>query len=684
LSFNPEQRLGLAIFLLVLALLLAAAARDSFDDWVARTDLPPLTIDTSVEVLARDGTLLRAFTVADGRWRMAPGIVDPLFTRMLVAYEDKRFYDHSGVDLRAMTRAALQSLRKGRIVSGGSTLSMQVARLLENSGTGKIAGKLRQIRVALALERKLPKSEILDLYLRIAPYGGNIEGLRAASVTYFGKEPRRLTAAQAALLVALPQSPETRRPDRHPDQARSARTRVLERMVRAGVLEEDRARAAISEQMPTARLNFPALAPHLAARLRTESSGAQVHHTTIDAQLQRSLEQLAARAATNAGDRQSLAIVVADHQTGDILASVGSPDWTNDQRGGFIDMTRAIRSPGSTLKPFVYGLAFDDGLAHPETLIEDRPTAFGTYAPQNFDNSFRGTVSVRQALQLSLNIPVVSLTEALGPARLIGALERAGVKAEFSGGRPGLAIALGGIGISLENLVQAYGAIARLGAPVRLGVMPGAAEPLAQPLFGREAAWMVSDILAGLPPPANAPNNRLAYKTGTSYGHRDAWALGFDGRHVAGVWMGRPDGAPVPGAFGGEHAAPVLFDIFARLKPTLDPLPPPPPATLILPNARLPQPLQHFRHRSAVFAAANGGLEVAFPPNGAEVMVDGTLAVKVRGGTPPFTWLANGSPVVLANRTREANLPNPDAGYLTLSVIDANGQSATATVTLSR
>ena len=421
----------------------------------------------------------------------------------------------------------------------------------------------------------------------------------------------------------------------------------------------------------------------LVQRLRSADPLQKVHRTTIDAPLQRSLERLAARSVAGAGDSLSLAVVVADHQSGAIIASVGSPDWTDDRRAGFIDMTRAIRSPGSTLKPFVYGLAFDEGLAHPETLIEDRLTAFGTYVPQNFDKTFRGTIPVREALQLSLNIPVVSLTEALGPSRLIATLERAGVRAQFPGTQPGLAIALGGVGVSLQDLVQAYAALARLGAPVRLSAIPGAAEPLPQPVFGREAAWMVGDVLAGLPPPANAPRNRLAYKTGTSYGHRDAWAIGFAGKHVAGVWMGRADGAPVPGAFGGELAAPVLFDVFGRLKPALEPLPPPPPATLILPNARLPQPLRHFRPRGAVFAATDGP-EVAFPPSGAEILADGPLAVKVRGGTPPFTWLANGAPVILASRARESSLPEPEPGYLNLSVIDAKGQSATATVMLSR
>ena len=671
-------------FAAVAGLLALATARDAFDGWVTRTDLPPLVTETSVEVLARDGSLLRAFTVADGRWRLVPGSVDPLFLDMLVAYEDRRFRSHAGIDPLAMVRAAAQAAWHGRVVSGGSTLTMQVARLLEDSGTGRLAGKLRQIRVALALERRLSKDEILGLYLRLAPYGGNLEGVRAASLAWLGKEPRRLTPAQAALLVALPQSPETRRPDRDLLAATQARERVLARMVRAGVLTDDKATAALAEPLPAARKPFPARAPHLAGRLHADDPLAGTIRTTIDARLQAALETLAAAAARRAGDRLSLAIVVADHRTGEILASVGSPDWTDDRRAGFIDMTRALRSPGSTLKPFVYGLAFDQGLAHPETLIEDRPVAFGTYRPQNFDRTFRGTVTVRQALQMSLNIPVVSLTEALGPAKLMSALDRAGARADLPGGPPGLAVALGGVGISLEDLVQSYAALARLGRPVQLGVRPGEAQPLPQPLMTPEAAWLVTDILAGLPPPPGAAAHRLAYKTGTSYGHRDAWAVGYDGAHVAGVWLGRADGSPVPGAFGGDLAAPVLFEVFGRIAPAFARLPPPPPATLILPNAQLPQNLRRFRPPGTVFAeTAPDAPRVAFPPDGAEVEpLTGTLTVKVAEGTPPFTWLANGAPVAMAERSRETRLALPGPGFVTLSVIDARGRSASVSVRL--
>lgn len=669
-------------FVLAGLLFASGLARDTVDLWVEQTDLPPLGIEVGVEVTARDGTLLRAFTVADGRWRLEPGAVDAEFVAMLVAYEDKRFWRHAGVDPVALLRSAWLTVAKGRAVSGGSTLTMQVARLLEDSGTGRLSGKLRQMRVALALERHLSKDEILSLYLRLAPYGGNLEGIRAATLAWFGKAPRRLTPAESALLVALPQSPETRRPDRAPARAVDARARVLSRLVTAGVLTEDRARAALREPVPGARRPFPAHAPHLADRLRRENPSLNRIATTISPKLQKSLEALAARAVHDAPQRASLAMIVADHRTGEILASVGSPDWTDSARAGFIDMTRAPRSPGSTLKPLVYALAFDDGLAHPETLIEDRPMVFGSYAPQNFDRTFRGTVSVREALQLSLNIPVVSLTQAIGPSRLLSALRKAGADPLLPGAEPGLAVALGGLGVTLEDLVHAYAALARLGAPVRLATRSlDASRTLDQRLFSPEAAWMVNDILAGLAPPANAPAHRIAYKTGTSYGHRDAWALGFDGGHVAGVWMGRPDGASIPGAFGGDLAAPILFDAFARIGPEPVPLPPPPPATLLLSNARLPLPLQRFRPRGTE-VLSGAGPEIAFPPDGAEVEPGPMLAMKVRGGTPPFTWLANGAPVVLADRAREAALPAPGPGYLTLLVIDANGKSASAQVTL--
>jgi len=663
---------------LALGLWLAALGRDRFDAWIEETILPPLAVEMSVEVLDRDGDLLRAYTVADGRWRLAlpPDKVDQGYLRMLLAYEDKRFYQHSGVDPRSMTRAVLQAVWNGRVVSGGSTLTMQVARLLEEGTTGEVGGKLRQMRVALALERRLSKDQILQLYLHLAPFGGNLEGVRAASISYFGKEPYRLTPAEAALLVAIPQSPETRRPDRAADRAEAARNRVLARAVGEGVLDPEEAEAALREEVPGLRKAFPAFAPHLADRARADQPQAGTHHLTLDRDLQKKLETLALEAVEGQGDRLQVAILVADHASGEILASVGSAGYQADLRQGFVDMTHALRSPGSTLKPLVYALAFDEGLGHPETMIDDKPMAFGTYAPQNFDKLYMGTIRMREALQLSRNIPVVELTDAMGPARLISAMEKAGMKPVFPGDQPGLAIALGGVGVSLSDMVQLYATLARGGVARPLVWRQDSAGAEGQRVVSEVAAWQVGDILAGLAPPPGAPSNRLAYKTGTSYGHRDAWAIGYDGTHVIGVWMGRADGTPVPGAFGADVAAPVLFQAFNRLKGKLDPQPPAPASTLMVANSELPQPLQRFRSRSAVFEAEADAPAVAFPPDGAEVeLLSSGLKVKVAGGTAPFTWLADGVPVVVASDAREAMLAMPGAGFVTLSVIDAEGRS---------
>lgn len=671
-------RWGKGLFAAALVLWTGAVGRDAFDGWIAATILPPLTIEQSVEVLDRNGDLLRAYTVADGRWRMAVSLadVDPDYIAMLVRYEDKRFYDHGGIDLIAMARALGQALWNGQVVSGGSTLTMQVARLLEDGQTGTWAGKLRQIRLALALEARLSKDQILTLYLNRAPFGGNIEGVRAASLAWFGKPPHRLTPAEAALLVALPQSPSARRPDRDYTVAVAARDRVLTRMQGAGLLDAGEALAATSEPVPHARVDFPALAPHLADRVLATGGPLQV---TLDRSLQTRIEALARTAVADQGEQMQVAIMVADHQTGQVLAYVGSSDYAADARQGFVDMTQAVRSPGSTLKPLIYGLAFDRGLVHPETLIADRPMDFGGYAPQNFDGLFRGEIRVRQALQLSLNIPAVSLLEAMGPQQLIAGLRRAGAHPVLPGGRPGLAIALGGLGLTLEDLVRLYAAIAESGVAVDLRVQ---ADPTTgfqpQRLFGDVAAWEIADILLQTPRPIGVQGTGIAFKTGTSYGNRDAWAVGFDGRHVIGVWMGRADGTPVPGIFGGELAAPVLFDAFQRLKAQVDPIPPPPPATLLLPNAQLPLPLQVFRQRG--ISASTGGPEISFPPDGAVVEGD-TLVAKVRDGLAPFTWLANGAPV-LTSREREVRLDGLGIGFSSLTVIDAAGRAAQADVEL--
>ncbi|MBV2359241.1 penicillin-binding protein 1C [Thalassococcus sp. CAU 1522] len=667
--------------LLVLVVLLwgAAITRDRAESWVDGTVLPPLVHATGAEIRDRNGALLRAYTVEDGRWRLDLPLdrVDPLFLDMLVAYEDKRFFRHNGVDPLAVLRAGWQALRNGRAVSGASTLTMQVARLLEDSGTGTWQGKLRQARLALALERQLSKDEILGLYLRLAPYGGNVEGLRAASLIWLGREPVRLTPAQAALLVALPQAPETRRPDRFPQAARLARDRVLQRSAKAGVIDADTVRASLRDPVPNGRHPMPKLAPHLSDRVMAQAQGR--HDLMLDADLQSRLEALADEVMRGHDPRLSIAIIVADHENAEILASVGSAAYAS--RGqGFVDMTNAKRSPGSTLKPLVYGLAFDRGLAHPETLILDAPVQFGRYAPQNFDGVFRGDVRIARALQLSLNIPVVRLTQAMGPAHLMAALRDAGLSPELPpGGAPGLAVSLGGVGLSLEELVTLYAALAQQGQAraLRWNRLDPPTDPVS--IMSRAAAWQVGHILADLaPPPTSGKPGQVAYKTGTSYGHRDAWAIGWDGRYVAGVWIGRPDGTPVPGAFGGDLAAPVLFQALARARAVPVALPPPPPDALLVSGARLPPNLQRF---GAAVQAQAPLLHLAFPPDGARLPAEGApLTIKLRGGIAPYTLLADGRVLATGLRRTQITGPRLAPGYTALSVIDASGQSASVTV----
>ena len=649
----------------------------------------------SVSVLDRNDRLLRAYTSADGRWRLPiePKEVDPRYLAMLLAFEDRRFSTHRGVDPVAIGRAGWQLVRHRRIVSGGSTLTMQVARLLagEHERTG--AGKIRQALRALQLERKLSKEAILRLYLRLAPFGGNLEGARAASLAYFGKEPRRLSLAEAALLVALPQSPELRRPDRFPEAARRARNRVLAYAAAHGVIPTDEARRAAGERMPTARREFPMLAPHLADAEIEQNRTRLVHRLTIDATVQANLEQLTREHANALGGRLSAALIAVDQRTGEVIAHVGSPGYLDEARFGAVDMTAAVRSPGSTLKPIIYGLAFEAGLAHPETLIEDRPARFGLYVPKNFDQDWHGTVTVRMALAQSLNIPAVKVLEALGPPRLFSRLDQVGVTPMLPrGAEPTLAIALGGLGLKLTDLAALYAGLARGGEPVALQYRRGGADskPAAtQRLLSPVAAWYVADILRNAPAPANAKPGELAYKTGTSYGFRDAWAVGYDGRHTIAVWVGRPDGAATPGLAGRTAAAPLLFDAFARLSPRRAPLPAPPSGTLNVAASDLPPPLKRFREaRDELVPGAylEPAVQIAFPPDRAELDVedgDSTgIVVKAEGGALPLTWLVDGVPIDSDPARREAELPAAGRGFLKLSVIDAKGRADRVTIRL--
>ncbi len=537
--------------------------------WLADV-LDPLPLpkdDMARVVLAQDGTPLWRFADHNGVWRYPIGIdqVSPYYLEALLGYEDRWFYQHPGINPLSIARAAWQNLSGGRVVSGGSTLSMQVARLLDPHPR-TLRGKLRQVWRTAQLEWHLSKDEILTLYLNRAPFGGTLEGVAAASWAYLGKSPKNLSRAEAALLAVLPQAPSRLRPDRHPERAQAARDKILQRLQQFEVWPQAAIADALQERVWLAPRDEPSLAPLLARRLNTAKSSAVIE-TTLDASLQRRLEEMLLGWRARLPERTSAAIIVVEHETMAVQAYLGSLDIQDAQRFGHVDMIQAVRSPGSTLKPFLYGLALDEGLIHSESLLQDVPRHAGDYRPGNFSQGFSGPVAASQALSRSLNLPVVQLLEVYGPKRFAGELRNSGVPLLLpQGAEPNLALILGGVGTRLEDVVSGFSAFARQGKVAQLRFQPQQSLQ-EKPLMSAGAAWIVRRILSGQRRPDIDPRAQLveraplAWKTGTSYGFRDAWAVGVSSRYLIGVWIGRPDGTPVPGQFGLASATPLLLQV---------------------------------------------------------------------------------------------------------------------------
>lgn len=529
--------------------------------------LPLPEDDLARVVLAEDGTPLWRFADADGVWRypVSPQEVSPYYLEALLTYEDRWFYQHPGVNPLALGRAAWQNISGGRVLSGGSTLSMQVARLLDPHSRS-YAGKLKQLWRTLQLEWHLSKDEILTLYLNRAPFGGTLQGVAAASWAYLGKSPAQLTRAEAALLAVLPQAPSRLRPDRHPQRAQAARDKVLQRLAEFAVWPSAAVDDALQEPVILAPRQEPKLAPLLARRLNKPGSPPLIR-TTVDAALQLRLEDLLLGWRARLPERTSAAILVVEHSSMAARAYVGSVDIADAKRFGHVDMIRSVRSPGSTLKPFLFGMALDEGLIHSESLLQDVPRRYGDYRPGNFSSGFSGPVAASSALARSLNLPFVQLLEAYGPKRFAGEMRAAGVPLRIPPlAQPNLALILGGAGSQLEELVAGYSAFARSGkvAAVRLQPQDQLRE---RQLLSPGAAWITRRILSGQARPDRDPTTallerpQLAWKTGTSYGFRDAWSIGVGPRYLVGVWIGRPDGTPVPGQFGLASAAPLMLQV---------------------------------------------------------------------------------------------------------------------------
>jgi penicillin-binding protein 1C len=588
------------------------------------------------EVVDRQGRTVALLPASGGVWRFATSAdeVSPAFLDLLIATEDRQFWHHPGVDPFALARALAQDLRAGRVVSGGSTLTMQAARLLEPRRR-TLASKCLDILRALQLEAHFSKREILGIWLTLAPYGGNLEGLRAGSLAWFGTSPRLLEPAQAALLVAIPRRPEALRPDRHADRARALRDRIL---LANGIAD--------APDVPTHRERLPRHAPQAVAAF----AGAPRVPTTLDLPLQEAVERLLAERRALLPERASLAVLVADASSREIRAIATG--------NGFLDLTRAVRSPGSALKPFIYALAFQDGLAGPETVLDDTPHRFGHYAPEDFDRGFAGEVTAAEALRRSLNLPAVALLDRVGPMRFAAVLQSAGVKLRLPpGADPSLPLALGGAGITLRQAAGLYAALATDGSAAPLILRPEDRLP-ARPFLDPRAAAAVAGVLTQ--PFPDTLRNGVAWKTGTSWGGRDAWALGFDSHHVAAVWIGRPDGTPLPGATGRSLAVPVLSRLFDLLPPA-------------------PRPVPETPRREATVLRADA-LRLLFPPPDAVLGGGGPVVLRAMGGRRPLTFLIDGAPLPADPARREAAWTPPAPGFYRLTVLDAEGNAARAAV----
>ncbi len=551
-------------------------------------------------VLDRNGEWLRAFLADDGMWRIIAskeaftdnrqltGVAPFLHEAMLTA-EDRWFYYHFGINPVAIATALYDNFKAGEVVRGGSTITMQLARLMEPKAR-TVPNKLIEMFRAIQLELAYSKSEILNFYFNMLPYGGNIVGTGAAARLYFNKPQHAISLSEAALLAAIPNAPERLRPDRFPENARQARAKVLNRLHKRGQISEQQWREASREPIPTKLHALPFKAPHLS---RTLAKGHRWHteitadgriYTTIDAKIQETAVRILREylnASTAAGNLRSHtastgAIVVMDTQSREVLAMVGSHDFFDGRASGQVNGTLAPRSPGSALKPFVYALAIEQGLITPETLLFDVPVTYSGYEPVNYDDTYNGYVTAHQALAHSLNVPAVNLHARLKNRTLYTFLKQAGISTLAPAQKYGLSMVLGGCEVNLLELTTLYAGLANMGEFAPYQLMPAAHGKPSRRLLREETSFLITEMLTTSQLPTNTVKNpeafemtlnlpKIAWKTGTSYGHRDAWCIGYSPKLTIGVWLGNFDGKGAPMLSGADAATPVLFALFTAL-----------------------------------------------------------------------------------------------------------------------
>jgi len=563
---------GLLAFAAALACVLLALILVPFP--VEKLSPPPSTL-----ILDRNGEILRVFLSEDEMWRMDVGAekISPSLKKAVLTYEDKYFRWHFGVNPIAILRSMIVNLKAGRIVQGASTISMQVARMMEPKQR-TIPHKLIEIFRAMQLELRFSKNEILTCYFNMAPYGGNILGVGAACHLYFNKSPEKISLGEAALLAAIPNSPNALRPDINPEAAAIARNKVLKRLFDSGRISSSELDEALSEPLPNHRFDLPFQIPHLAAKLVELHPRTKQFTTTIDAHIQHLAENTLSTFLTpwRSRDISNGAILIIENKSRDVLAMVGSYDFWDEGNNGQVNGALSPRSPGSALKPFVYALGMEVGLITPKSLLYDVPVEYRNYRPVNYDETFNGVVSAEEALIRSLNVPAVNLSAQLGENGIHAFLNQAGITTLP---RPsdyyGLSLILGGCEVTLLELTNLYAGLANGGmfAPYRL--LKNEAPFESKPLLSEGVCFILSEMLSQLRRP-DLPASwefsvdlpKIAWKTGTSYGHRDAWSIGYTPTYTVGVWVGNFNGRGAPELVGAEVAAPILFSLFSELEKT--------------------------------------------------------------------------------------------------------------------
>ncbi len=576
MSVRQSRLIKTASKLITLSLIVGLVLFGFLDMIISPLPKDLLQRSSSTFVYSRKGRLLTAYTSSDYFWRKPVTLdqISPRLVKSVIAIEDQYFYYHPGINLVSLFKSVLANARAGKTVRGGSTITMQIARMIEPKER-TIRNKIFEIFRALQLEMRYSKTELLEMYFNLTPFGGNIEGVGAATLFYFNKKPSELSWSEAVLLTAIPGSPERFRPDKWPERGQHRTKALLDRLLKADVITPKEYTAALVEEIPSQRKIIPQVAPHLSQALHSEYSDSSELYTTIRYEPQNICERLAIEynQKYQALDIHNLALVIIDNDKSEVIALVGSPDFADARHGGQVDASSAPRSPGSALKPFVYGLAFDKGILSPEKMVADIPVNFAGYRPVNYDETCRGVISVREALIHSLNIPAVNVASLIGLKEVHHILERGGLTTL---NRPyydfGLPLVLGACEVRLTELTNLYASLARGGRFQPVKTLAGAENEPGVQLFSPEVCYLLTDILIDLRRPeladswtASTGKFPIAWKTGTSYGRRDAWTIGYTRKYTVGVWAGNCSGEGSIDLVGASIAAPLMFRIFSAI-----------------------------------------------------------------------------------------------------------------------